>query len=347
MPVSVVVGGQFGSEGKGKVAHWLAKDMGATFAVRVGGSNSGHTVVDNSGKVFAFRHLPTASILSGVTSVIGPGSYINPDVLLSEIAAIGLPQDRLVIDPNAVLITEENRRQERDSGLVGAIGSTGSGTGAAVISRVQRGSDVSFVRDDPRILPYVRPTQGLLRAALNGNKRVVVEGTQGFGLSLLHSDCYPKVTSRDTTAAAFISEAGLSPLDVDDIVMVIRAFPIRVAGDSGPLPNETSWEEVMHLSGSKVRLEERTTVTQRVRRVAHFDLEVVRSAIGVNAPTRIALNHVDYVDAECTERRTLSQKAREFVSQTQSELRANIDLIGTGPCTVLRYNGDSGLSIAS
>jgi adenylosuccinate synthase len=63
MPVSVVVGGQFGSEGKGKVALELARLRGAAAAIRVGGANSGHTAIDATGKAHVFRHLPTAALL--------------------------------------------------------------------------------------------------------------------------------------------------------------------------------------------------------------------------------------------------------------------------------------------
>ena len=71
MPVTVVVGGQFGGEGKGKVAHYLAREMGAKVAVRVGGSNSGHTVIDPAGNALILRQLPTPSILTDVTCVLG------------------------------------------------------------------------------------------------------------------------------------------------------------------------------------------------------------------------------------------------------------------------------------
>ena len=90
-----------------------------------------------------------------------------------------------------------------------------------------------------------------MREHLEAGQRIIIEGTQGFGLSLLHSKYYPFVTSRDTTAAAFVSEAGLSPLDVDDIVLVLRAFPIRVGGNSGPLPNEIDWDTVTSESGQQ------------------------------------------------------------------------------------------------
>ncbi len=122
MPVTVVVGGQFGSEGKGKVAHFLAREQGASVAVRVGGSNAGHTAYDDEGRKHTFRHLPTAALLPGVLCVLGPGSLIDPEVLEEEVDRIGLARERLCIDPMAFVITGEHKRREADSGLTERIG---------------------------------------------------------------------------------------------------------------------------------------------------------------------------------------------------------------------------------
>lgn len=254
MPVTVVVGGQFGSEGKGKVACELARREGASVVIRVGGSNSGHTVVDDEGRTHIFRHLPTAAILPKPVCVIGPGSYLDVDVLLREIATTGLTPERLLVDPNAVIVSEAHKERERQRELARPISSTCSGTGAAVADRVLRAADLMFVSSDPRIRPFVRSTQPFLRQRLSAGERVIIEGTQGFGLSPLHSPYYPHVTSRDTTAAAFASEAGLSPLDINEVVLVIRAFPIRVGGRSGSLPNETLWETITAQGGHRAAL---------------------------------------------------------------------------------------------
>jgi len=329
MPVTVVVGGQFGSEGKGKVAHYLAKTMNAAYAVRCGGSNSGHTVVDDDGRTRVFRHLPTAAILPEVKLAICAGSYIDVEVLLEEIKEAGLTPGRLFIDPKAVIITRECKDAERDSGLVQAIGSTGSGTGAAVAGRVQRKETVEFAKDNEALRPYmddVADVSARLRECLKEGKRIVIEGTQGFGLSLLHSGFYPKVTSRDTTAAAFVAEAGLSPLDVDDVVLVIRAFPIRVAGNSGPLENETTWEDIRREGGHPEPIGEYTTVTKKPRRVARFDPAIVKKAIDANRPSRIFLNHVDYIRHDMQgDRESLEQYAKKI----EREIGLNIDYIGT------------------
>ncbi len=295
MPVSIVVGGQFGSEGKGKVAHYLAQKMEASFAVRCGGPNSGHTVIDPSGKARIFQQLPTAAILPDVKLAICAGSYIDLDILLREIRETGVGPDRLIIDPDSVIITEEIKQREAQSGLIGRIGSTGSGTGAAVLARINREEPLMLARNVKALSGFIQNVPDILRGCLDKKERIIIEGTQGFGLSPLHSRHYPYTTSRDTTAAAFLSETGLSPFDIDDIVLTIRTFPIRVSGNSGPLLNEISWKTISNESGQFKEICEKTSVSNKTRRVARFSHDVVALAIRANMPNRIVLNHIDYV----------------------------------------------------
>lgn len=329
MPVTVVVGGQFGGEGKGKVTHYLAWEMGAKAVIRVGGSNSGHTVIDPTGKALILRHLPTPSILPDVMCILGAGSYIDVDILFDEIARTGLPADRLLIDPNAVVVTDDEINAEKNSSLRNSIGSTQSGTGAAVIKRISRDNSVLLAKDDERLKQFVRPVVPYMRELLSRGERIIIEGTQGFGLSLLHSPHYPYATSRDTSAAAFVSEAGLSPLDVDDIVLVIRTFPIRVGGNSGPIPYEIDWSVVTEESGSCNYLLEFTSVTKTERRVARFDKNVVIKAIESNQPTRIVLNHLDYVDTNITVA-NISDKLLKYLNMVESTIARKINFIGYG-----------------
>jgi adenylosuccinate synthase len=335
MPVTVIIGGQFGSEGKGKVAHYFARESKAQIAIRVGGPNSGHTVIDKFGNPIVLKQLPTAALLPNVICVIGPGSYIDPDILVEEIRRINLPDDRLIVDSNAVIITQSELKKEKEGSLKEEIGSTLSGTGAAVISRISRNSDIKFAASEERLKPFVKRTTTFLRESLDEGKRIVVEGTQGFGLSLLHSDLYPYVTSRDTSAAAFVSEVGLSPLDVDEVVMVLRAFPIRVSGNSGPLPDEIDWDTVTQNSGSADPIIEYTSVTKKIRRVAHFDADVVRKAISVNRPTKIVLNHVDYIDSICRSENKITVKASIFIKDVENMIKDHIEYVGISPSTLI------------
>lgn len=335
MPVTAIVGGQFGSEGKGKVAHYVAGEVKATVAVRVGGSNSGHTIIDSTGTPVVFRQLPTSALLPDVVCILPAGSYLDVDVLIAEIKRANLSSGRLLIDPNAVIITGRERSQEQYRKLRALIGSTTSGTGAAVQRRIERDGTVHFAKQEPLLGEFIGPTVPFMRAQLAEGNRIVIEGTQGFGLSVLHSSHYPYVTSRDTTAAAFVSEAGLSPLDVDDVVMVLRAFPIRVGGNSGPLPNEIDWQTVSSEAGAYAPIIEYTSVTHRVRRVARFHPDVVRQAIRVNRPTRIVLNHLDYIDTSCYDADILPDKVIRFVHEVESNIDWPIDYFGVSPSSLL------------
>lgn len=336
MPVTVVVGGQYGSEGKGKVAQYLAVAQTARAAVRVGGSNSGHTGHDGEGASTILRQLPTAALLPDVLCVLGAGSYLELRILLEEIERTNLSRERLIIDRNATMITDADRRTETSSGIVERIGSTGSGTGAAVAARVNRRSAV-LAGSVPELAPYVGEVPRALREILDEGDRVIVEGTQGYGLSLLHSRHYPQTTSRDTTAASALSEAGLSPLDVDQIVLVLRSFPIRVAGNSGDFGSEEiTWETVSREGNHGAKLAEYTSVTRRLRRVARFDPGLVRQAIACNQPTMIVLNHLDHVDATCAQG-ALTERAARFVDEVAASIGQPVDLVGIGPESLLPY----------
>lgn len=336
MPVSVVVGGQFGSEGKGKVAYVIARRDNAAAVVRVGGTNSGHTVVDPKGDTWALRQLPASVLAEGTVAILPPGAVIDPDIFFDEIGRLGLGPERVRVSPLATLITAADREAERRSGLVERIGSTGSGTGEALARRMARRDGASILAlSDARLEPYFEDTTSLMRGLLRQGRRVVIEGSQGFGLSLLHGPQYPKATSRDATAATFVGEAGLSPLDVDDVTLVIRTFPIRVAGSSGDLPNETDWADVAARAKLPRDYVELTTSTRKVRRVAFFDPEIVRRAVEANNPSRIVLNHVDYVDPDARTSR-LGNAALDFVERSvEAPLGIKVDWLGTGPADVV------------
>ena len=171
--------------------------------------------------------------------------------------------------------------------------------------------------------------------ALDSEKNILIEGTQGFGLSLYHSEYYPHATSRDTTAAAFLSEVGISPRMATEIIVVFRTFPIRVAGmQAGPLNQEITWEQIRVESGSPHKLDERTSVTNNIRRVARFDWDLARRAVLVNRPTRLAVNGLDYLNFGDFQRRDpsgLSPEAKDFIRRLQEVTMIPAAMLGTGP----------------
>lgn len=332
MPISIIAGGQYGSEGKGKVALHLAREHGPdSLVVRVGGSNSGHTAFDREGNRHALRQLPAGAI-DGNPMLIAPGSYIDVEVLLEEIAELGVESGSLFIDPQARLITSAHKGWEGNSMLKANIGSTASGTGAAVIAAIARNSPSLKLAspraaDDERLANFLRPASNILAEYLDKGRRVIVEGTQGFGLSVLHGE-WPYVTSRDTTAAAFLSEIGRGPADVDEVVLVLRSHAIRVAGESGSLAGEIDWDEIRINCGADRDITEMTTVTGKVRRVGAFDAEIVRAAIAANAPTRIVLNHTDHWDWSVRDGH-LSESVLSLVSEVERAIGKRVDLLGT------------------
>jgi adenylosuccinate synthase len=152
---------------------------------------------------------------------------------------------------------------------------------------------------------------------------------------MYHSDCYRKTTSRDTTAAGFLSEVGVSPRLVTEVVVVFRTFPIRVAGhQAGPLKDEITWEQLREESGYPHSIEERTTVTRKIRRVARFDWDLARRAIQMNRPTRLAVNGLDYlsfVNLNVQSANDLSWNAKALIEQLEEESAVRMTYLGVGP----------------
>lgn len=118
------------------------------------------------------------------------------------------------------------------------------------------------------------------------------------------------------------------------MVLVLRTFPIRVGGNSGPLANEIDWSSLADEAELPAGYHELTTATRRIRRVARFDPQVVRRAIEVNAPHAIVLNHMDYVDPREHESGP-SERSRNFMRYVEREIGARISLIGYGPNVLL------------
>ncbi|MBU1227546.1 MAG: adenylosuccinate synthase [Actinobacteria bacterium] len=142
MPATVVIGAQWGDEGKGKVANLLAQ--GADVVVRYqGGNNAGHTIVIGSEK-FALSLVPSGVIYPTVTPVIGNGCVVDPKVLLDEMATLrgrGIDPDNLRLSGNAHLIMPYHRKldavKERYLGR-NQIGTTKRGIGPAYTDKYSR-----------------------------------------------------------------------------------------------------------------------------------------------------------------------------------------------------------------
>lgn len=332
MPVSIVVGGQYGSEGKGKVAALLGRHLSNPWHVRCGGPNSGHTVTI-SGQDVILRQVPCSADPSNARFCIAAGCVIDEAILLMELDLLDIPPERIVVDPRAVLLEESDREEE--GVRLKRIASTCSGTGFAQVRRILRGDDVRLAvhSESIRSRCTVDIVAQVLNRAIDSTEDVIIEGTQGFALSLLHGKDYPFVTSRDTTAAGFAMEVGISPRLVDHIILVLRTYPIRVGGTSGPFLNELTWDDVTRKSGAPSPFPEFTSVTNRLRRVAEFDMDSVKLACQYNRPTSLAvmgLDRIDYQNTNVKEWDALTESARHFVAHLESNTGVQVAIVGTG-----------------
>jgi adenylosuccinate synthase len=332
MPATIVVGGQYGSEGKGKVVALLASRLASPWLVRCGGPNSGHTVrID--GKDVVLRQVPCCAEPHKATLCVAAGCAIDEAVLLRELDLLDIERERIIVDPRAVVVTEQDREAERSQ--LKDIASTCSGTGAALARRMSRRPEVPLAKnsDALRARCRIETVALLLHRTLDRGGDVIIEGTQGFALSLLHGQDYPFVTSRDTTAAGFAMEVGLSPRLIDNIVMVLRTFPIRVGGPSGPFADEISWDEIRAISGAPEVLPEYTSVTKKLRRVARFDINAVKLACYYNRPTSLAvmgLDRLEYANTGVCDLASLTPKARNFLDDLELATAVPVEFAGTG-----------------
>lgn len=328
--IDCLVGGQFGSEGKGVVAYALANEY--DHHVRVGGPNAGHSIV-HEGKLFKMQSIPCGWVNPDADIWIGPGAVLSVEQMMKEIAEINetFPShsvwDRLHVHPKAGILELRHAEEEGHTGgeIHQRIGSTGEGIGAARRDRMARvAGRFTQAKDDPRLARFLDPDMP------GACERVLLEGTQGFGLSLVHGE-WPYVTSADTTASTLLADCGYGPRDCGQVILVARSYPIRVAGNSGPMHREVSWADMSERVGRPV--EERTTVTKKVRRIGEWDHDLYMRAVRANGATSTVLTFADYLDPSSRGAVTwggLGKKVQDFVLELEAASSEPVTMIGTG-----------------
>ena len=331
MPATVIVGAQWGDEGKGKIVDLLAQS--SEFVCRYqGGPNAGHTIV-RDGETFKLHHVPSWILYEGKTSVIGAGCVVDPTLLVKEIddlEARGISTAGLRLSGNAHLImpwhVASDSASERRLGRL-QIGTTRRGIGPAYADkaarlgiRVQDILDPKILRqkfetalaeknrllDEPlepgdladrmekcaaRLRPYVADTSLLVERALKDGQKVLLEGAQGTLLDLDHGT-YPFVTSSNPIAGAAATGIGIGPTRIESVIGVAKAYVTRVG--EGPFPTEIEGpdqERVRELG------DEYGTTTGRERRCGWLDLVGLRFAARVNGMTSLALTKLDVLSS--------------------------------------------------
>lgn len=328
--VDLIIGGQYGSEGKGKLAALLANEYDAL--VRSGGPNAGHWVRDHHYE-FCFHHIPSGTLANRRARVyIAAGATIGPS-FLDEVERTRC-KDRLVVDDNAMIINSDDIK--RESRLVDIIGSTAQGVGACTSRRILRGLD-----DKPTTAGEFMPEISgdvvfEISRDLGHGDNILIEGTQGSALSLFHGP-YPYTTSRDTNSAGLLSEAGVPLSRVRDVWVVLRSFPIRVGGNSGPMLDETTWENIAKRTDEDPMLlksKELTSTTRRQRRVGAFDWSMFDRMVRINNPNKLFLSFADYIHpraAGVTDWDHLPDEVLHMVHQLELMSSAIVAGVSTGP----------------
>ncbi|NWG10947.1 adenylosuccinate synthetase [Candidatus Bathyarchaeota archaeon] len=322
MPCTVIAGSFWGDEGKGKIISYLALKDKLDYCVRTGSVNAAHTVWFQ-GNRYALHMVPAAFVYEKCRLLIGAGANVNVAKFFEEIEATKV-KNRIGIDQQASIIEEKHSTQDKTNTHLKGLGTTGWGVGPAVEERVRR--TAKLAKDIPELKPYLTDVATEVNSAMDAGKKVLLEGTQGVMLSLFHGT-YPYVTSRDTSASAICSEAGVGPTKINNVLVVFKSFITRVG--TGPLPSELSKEEAV-----KRGWFETAAGTGRERRSAPFNFELAKKAVMLNSATEAALTKLDVLYPECKGARTydaLSNEVKRFVGEIEKHTGISVVLIGTGP----------------
>jgi adenylosuccinate synthase len=323
MPCTVIVGAFWGDEGKGKIISYLALKDKLDFCVRTGSVNAAHTVW-YEGKKYALHMVPAAFLNPKTRLLIAAGANVDVKTFFDEVELTKV-QDRIGIDQNASIIEEKHSAQDKASAVNKGIGTTGRGVGPAIEERVRR--TAKLAKDIPELKPYLTDQVKEVNDGLDGGKKVLLEGTQGFMLSLFLGGGYPYVTGRDTGASAIASEAGVGPTRVDDVLIVYKSFITRVG--AGPLPGEITKEEAQKRGWFEV-----AAGTGRDRRSAPFDFELAKKTARINGATQAAMTKLDSLFPNCRGAKKygdLPKEAKDFIEEVENKTGVPVALIGTGP----------------
>ena len=341
--VSVVIDGQAGSCGKGKICGYLSQIDQYKISTNNWSSNAGHTYVDNKGRKIVVSHLPMAIVNPDTIICINAGAIITPEILFKEIKEYKdlLGKRKVYVHPRAMVIQQKHRDYEMASIRSG---STFKGCGAALADKIMRKKDIILAKDyfsnvhNSKI--EIMDTAMLLNNEIG---KILVEGAQGQDLDINYGLDYPNVTSRMCSAAQIIADAGLSVFGVKDIYMIIRPYPIRISNETniGKTINsgdyagsqEITWEEVAKRSGFKGNFEEYTTVTKKKRRVFEMNWDRLKYNVMINKPTQIVLNFAQYIDYRaynCKDYAKLPKKVKDFIKRIEEETGVPVTIIGTG-----------------
>lgn len=311
----VVIGAQWGDEGKGKIVDYLGCDSQCIVRFS-GGANAGHTIVSN-GVQYALHLVPSGILHPNNVVYLGAGMVIDPDALFAELAMLtekGIPwEGRVFISDRAHIVLPRYREldKQRDAGRKRPIGTTGRGIGTTYAMKSERDgirlADLTWkekmadLEDADRafLAPFM---DRLLAMKVNltselwkvRGKKVLFEGAQGALLDL-DLGTYPYVSSGFSSSAGAAIGGCIGPRSIDKVLGVFKAYSTRVG--NGPMPTEfnlDSQSELYHYVRETGR--EYGVTTGRPRRCGHLDLVALRYACRSNSIDDLVLTHLDVYD---------------------------------------------------
>lgn len=286
MPLYIVVGAQFGGEGKGLITASLALHTNAKHLIKTGGPNSSHTY-EFDGTSYRVRMLPSGSNLLPATIYFPSGCLLQVNSLLREVNEYGVV-NKIIISPNAGIIEDGDIQAQKQDDRYSITGSTRTGTGTAIARRSLK--RMTLACDIHELRSHIGDVEDALVTALGRKEVAIAEGSQAYGLSNYHG-LYPFVTSRDTTCAAVLSQIGLGYKYTDRVILVVKAFPTRNSDNTAPFEKEISDGSLINILqeiGGGSYDEEMT-----LRRFGFFSWDWFFRACRANSPTDIAVTGLD------------------------------------------------------
>jgi adenylosuccinate synthase len=277
--VDVVIGMQYGDEGKGKIANQMAASGEYDYVVRFnGGGNAGHTIYLNGEKIVT--HLVPCGILHGIPSVIGNGCVINTQKLFDELEYLegfGFDTSILKIAENAHIITQDHIDEDsKDT----TIGTTRTGNGPCYKDKVGRTG--LRAKDVPELAPYLVDMYSLIHSS---PKKFLAEGAQGYWLDVDFGD-YPYVTSSNTGVGALLNN-GFNFKQVRDVVGVIKCYSTYVGAKDYQQVHDDRFEKLREIG------QEYGATTGRPRQIDWLNLDEVNQACQMNGVTKLIVNKMD------------------------------------------------------
>ena len=337
--VDIVVGAQYGDEGKGMVSVLLAdrqqKFDPYAWVGRVGAQNAEHRFI-RQGCELTSRILPSASARRwDVLSVLGPGHCFNPGDLEKEAVHLGVKLSSVVVSPNAMMLTSCHREQQKVA--AGVRGSTGWGVGAALAEKVKRHPGTKLMEGVFRGTPVYEVN---VPRYLNDGGFGLIEGTQGALLSLDHSENYPHCTGKNVTAPAILAEMGLSAKRLRYVFGVVRLVPMRTPGNSGDARGEKiTFDEIEARTGLRIpqhrRLQgdcARYDCDSPEERLFEFSLEELEYSHMLNGYDFLVVTFADYHrrgNYRATNYDNLHNETKDLIVEISKKI-APVILIRTG-----------------